>query len=268
MTVRACLIMGSIIEKAKKLNKERLVAQLSVLVFLNIPLINLHTVCAPVLYCHSCPLASMACPIGVLVNFSTLRILPFVTIGILGVVGTLGGRFVCGWLCPFGLLQDWLHKIPSKKLSLPYWFTYTKYVLLAALVFMVPFFLPNTPYTFCNFCPAGTLESTIPWAFMGVSSGFGFSFFMRITILLGVLVFVVLVSRGFCRGLCPLGAIFGFFNKFSLFRLGMTKEECKDCGVCLAKCPVEIHPVKQMNTRECTRCLDCTTTGHLKIGTE
>jgi polyferredoxin len=257
--------MGSIIKRAKRIGRERLAAQIATLAFLNIPLIRLHTICAPVFYCHSCPLSSMACPIGVLVNFSTLRLVPFVTIGILGLVGMMGGRFVCGWLCPFGFLQDWLHKIPTKKFNLPYWFTYTKYALLVGLVFAVPFFLPNKPYTFCNFCPAGTLESTIPWAFMGVSSGLS-KFLMRTAILVGVLVFMTLVSRGFCRGLCPLGAIFSFFNKFSLFRLQQTKEDCKDCGVCCEKCPMGIHPVKQMNTHECTRCLDCTTTGHLKIG--
>ena len=258
--------MGSIIEKAKKINRARIISQITALVFLNIPLIRLHTICAPVFYCHSCPLSSMACPLGVLVNFSTLRIFPFITVGIIGLVGILGGKFVCGWLCPFGFLQDMLYKIRTRKFGVLPGFRYVKYVLLVGLVLAVPFFLPGKPYTFCNFCPAGTLESTIPWAFMGVSSGFGFNFFMRISILAGVLVLMVLVSRGFCRTLCPLGAIFALFNKFSLFRMNMAFEKCSNCGICSKECPVDIDPVHQLNSPECTRCLDCTTNGHLKAG--
>ncbi|MDI6827889.1 MAG: 4Fe-4S binding protein [Armatimonadota bacterium] len=210
----------------------------------------------------------MACPIGILINFGTLRLIPFITIGILGLVATLGGRLVCGWICPFGLLQDALYKIRTRKITLPYQLTFVKYVLLVGLVFAVPFLLPGRPYTYCNFCPAGTLESAIPWAFMGISSGSWWSFITRITILLGVLILAVLASRSFCRVLCPLGALFALFNRFSLFRLKMTIKTCDGCGICQAKCPVEIDPVSQMNTAECIRCLECTTTNHLKLGTK
>lgn len=256
--------MGSII---KKISKTRLITQISFLVVLNIPSIGLRSICAPVLNCHSCPLAAMACPIGILVNFSTLRLIPFITIGILGFFGTLGGRLVCGWICPFGLLQDILHKIPTRKITLPRQLNFVKYVLLIGLVFAIPFFLPGQPYTYCNFCPAGTLESAIPWAFMGISTGSWWSFATRITILVGVLIFAIVASRSFCRVLCPLGALFALFNRFSLFRLRITTEACNGCGLCRKKCPVEIDPVKEINTAECIRCLECTTTDHLKLGT-
>lgn len=259
--------MGSIIKTTRKITRARISVQLAVLAILNVPLLRLHSICAPVLYCHSCPLSAMACPVGVLVNFSTFRVVPFITIGILGLTATVGGRLVCGWVCPFGLLQDILYKIRSRKIALPPALGYLRYVVLIGLVFAVPFFLPGKPYTFCNFCPAGTLESTIPWAFMGVSSGYGFSFFLRIGILLGVILFAVTASRGFCRTLCPLGAIFSLFNRFSLFKLSLTKGDCNGCGACGKMCPVDIDPVKQMNAAQCTRCLDCTSTGHIKLGT-
>jgi polyferredoxin len=258
--------MGPIVTKAAGIARARLITQLSALVILNIPLIGLHTVCAPVFYCHSCPLSAFACPVGVLVNFSALRLIPFITIGILGIVGTLGGRIVCGWLCPFGLLQDALYRIRTRKIRLPYSLNYAKYALLIGLVFAVPFLLPGKPFTYCNFCPAGTLESSIPWAFMGINTGFGFSFWLRVGILAGVLALAVVASRSFCRTLCPLGAAFAVFNRFSLFRLKLTHQACGKCGMCSKKCLVGIDPVAQINTAECVRCLDCTTTDHLNLG--
>lgn len=258
--------MGSIITRAKKIKTARVLTQVSALVFLNLPFLRLRAICAPVFYCHSCPLASMACPLGVLVNFSALKLFPFITLGILVMVGTLGGRFVCGWLCPFGFMQDLLYKIRSRKFSVPQWTGYTKYAVLVGLVLAVPFFWPGKPYTFCDFCPSGTIESTIPWAFLGVFNGFVPRFFIRISVLLAVIALAVLVSRGFCRTLCPLGAIFSFFNRFSLFRFSLEYEKCDDCGVCAELCPVDIDPVDQMNGAECVRCLDCTSNKHIDIG--
>lgn len=246
--------------------------QLGALIFLNLgalnlPFTHLLGVCAPVFYCHGCPLATMACPIGVLVNFSTLRVFPFLALGILGLVGTIGGRLVCGWLCPFGMIQDLLYKIPTKKIKIPRAFNYAKYGILVGLVFAVPYFLPGQPYTFCHFCPSGTLEASIPWELRGVaSSGGSGAHAARLIILGAVLLLGVIATRSWCKTLCPLGAIFSFFNKFSIFRFRLATHECKGCGVCLKKCPVEIDPVADMNTAECIRCADCTTTDHIKLG--
>jgi len=236
------------------------------LLVLNSYFLQLRFACVPALHCHSCPLSIFACPVGVLVNFSALRILPFFAIGMLGIVGVVSGRLVCGWLCPFGLIQDVLHKIPVRKIRIPRKFAYTKYLVLIGLVFAVPFFFPNSRFTFCRVCPAATLEASIPWRIMGVSSGYGFSFFFRVAVLLGVLVLVVILNRGFCRLLCPLGAIFSLFNRFSLFRIRLTKKDCNDCGLCARVCPVGLNPAKEMYSPECIRCLKCTSTRHLKFG--
>jgi ferredoxin-type protein NapH len=254
------------ITKAKKIAISRRITQFLALIVLNLPFLGLQSVCAPVFYCHSCPLASMACPLGVLVNFSTLKIFPFVTLGILGLVGVIGGRIVCGWLCPFGLLQDLLHKIPGKKFDISHKLTYVKYAVLVGLVFAVPFFWPGAPYTFCHFCPSAGIESTIPWMFMGYGE-INTRFFLRMGIVLATLAFAVFVTRGFCRMFCPLGAFFGLFNRFSLFRFNLAHEKCNTCGACRKRCPIDMDPVEEMNTSDCIRCLDCTTIGdHIKIG--
>jgi ferredoxin-type protein NapH len=215
----------------------------------------------------------MACPLGVLVNFSRLQIVPFITLGILGLVGTLGGRFVCGWVCPFGLLQDLLHKIPGRKLRLPAKLSYVKYAVLVIFVLAVPHLWPTRPLTFCDGCPSGVLESTIPWAFAahwkvtpGMFSGFTPRFMIRGGITLFVILFSILASRGFCRVFCPLGAIFALFNRFSLFRFNLAHKECNSCTACAKVCPVEIDPVKEMNSAECIRCYECTLRKHIKMG--
>ena len=68
-------------------------------------MLRLHTVCSPVFHCYSCPLATFACPIGLLANFSAIHMIPFAVLGTLVVLGTVFGSFVCGWACPFGFLQ-------------------------------------------------------------------------------------------------------------------------------------------------------------------
>lgn len=275
--------MGSIVTRIKRIRLSRRIAQLSALVLLNLQFLNIwftnwqlagmRGICSPVFYCHSCPWATTACPLGVLVNFGHLQMVPFITLGILGLVGTFGGRIICGWVCPFGLLQELLHRIPGRKFRIPAKLSYVKYVVLVVFVLAVPFFLPNARFTFCDGCPSSVLESTIPWAFAahwqptpGMFNGFDTRFMVRAGIMLFTIVLVILVSRGFCRVFCPLGAIFGLFNRFSLFRYNLAHKECNSCTACAKVCPVEIDPVKEMNTAECIRCYECTLRQHIGMG--
>ena len=125
--------------------------------------------CVPVLNCHSCALAWFACPIGVAIHYSGYRLFPLIAAGTILLLGTLFGRLFCGWACPFGFLQDMLHKIPSPKFRLPSWASYTKYLVLLLMVFAFPMFWgENTLFSFCRICPASALQVTIPHA---VASG-------------------------------------------------------------------------------------------------
>ena len=275
--------MGSIITRAKRLRALRYTIQAVSLIGLNLGFLNvffpnlvltgLRCMGGPVFYCDNCPWSTIFCPLGVLVRYSKIGLVPFITIGTLGLVGTLGGRFVCGWLCPFGFLQDLLYKIRARKFRLPSQLGYAKYVVLVVFVLLVPHLWPHQPYSFCDGCPSGTLEGLIPRAIAlhwhvtpGEFNGFNVKFYVRMAILLGTLMLSISVSRGFCRTLCPLGAIFGLFNKFSLFRYGLTYHKCTDCGACAKVCPVDIDPIRQMNDAECIKCYECTTTRHIKMG--
>ena len=104
-------------------------------------------VCTPGLNCYSCPGAFASCPIGSLqatLNSRDYYVSLYVA-GILVVTGTFLGRFVCGFLCPFGLVQDLLFKIPfvKKIRTLPgekflRWF---RYFILLVFVILLPVFV-------------------------------------------------------------------------------------------------------------------------------
>ncbi len=223
----------------------------------------------PVFNCYACPLAVFACPIGTLQHFAIVGTIPFFTLGVLGFVGTAVGRWTCGWLCPFGLLQDLLAKVPLPKFSIPEKLTYFRYPVLAILVFALPFWLKDA--WFSKLCPQGTLEAAIPVVLlMGrFRDNIGLLFYIKIAILLIFLVFMVITTRPFCRTTCPLGTILSFFNKVSLYKLHVNKSLCTGCGDCEKVCPVEIKKIyENPDALQCIRCLLCVECPHITWGSE
>lgn len=225
--------------------------------------------CNPGLNCYSCPAASLACPIGALqaVSGSMNYKFSFYVAGILLAVGVLLGRAVCGWLCPFGLLQELIHKIPSPKLKLHKIFLYVKYIILVVFVIILP--VAVTDYmgmgrpAFCQYiCPAGTLEGGVPLLFshQGLRRTIGPLFTLKMAILIGTLIGCVLIYRFFCKVLCPLGAIYGLLNKISIYRLQVDEHKCVKCGKCKRICKMEVDPVKTPDSAECIRCGACADT--------
>ena len=185
-------------------------------------------------------------------------------LGTLGVIGSAIGRIPCGWLCPFGFFQEIMHKIPSPKLSIPGFMSYFRYVILALFVVILPFLVLDQfgvgQTWFCKFiCPAGTLEAGVPLVAVnsGIRSQIGTLYFWKIFVLVLFLIWMVLSRRPFCRTTCPLGAIFGLFNKVSLFRMYVDESRCSKCNTCLKDCPVEIKAFESPNTPDCIRCLKC-----------
>ena len=222
--------------------------------------------CNPGLNCYSCPAAAFACPIGALqaVNGSVNFKLSFYVVGILLAFGVLLGRAVCGWLCPFGLLQELIHKIPSPKLKLKKAFLYLKYVVLVVFVIVLP--IAVTDYmgmgkpAFCQYiCPAGTLEGGVPLllSHQALRQTIGSLFTLEVAILIGTVIGCVLVYRFFCKALCPLGAIYGLLNKISIYGLKVDEHKCINCGKCRQICRMEVDPVRAPDSAECIRCGEC-----------
>lgn len=231
---------------------------------------NTKGLCVPVLNCYSCPGALGACPIGSLqaILAGKDRRLPFYVLGTLMLFGVLLGRLACGFLCPFGFLQDLLAKLPVKKIKLPKKIDRVlrllKYAVLLVFVLLLPVFLVDkygagAPW-FCKLiCPAGTLEGGVP-LLLGderLRALAGWLFSWKALVLLAVLLGAVWVPRFFCRYLCPLGAIYGLFNRFSLSRMALDKEKCVGCKACEKTCPMAVDVTKDINSAECIRCGKC-----------
>ena len=223
----------------------------------------LKQICVPGLNCYSCPGALGACPLGSLQNsLSALKFrFPYYVVGMLLFFGAFLGRAVCGFLCPFGWIQELIHRIPffkRNRFRADRPLRNIKYIILALLVIILPLTVKLTPL-FCKYlCPAGTsagillaVNNTL------VSSRLGFLFTWKAVILGIILVASLIIWRPFCKDLCPLGARYGLFNRFSLIRMHIDPERCISCGSCSAACRMNIDPVREINHAECIRCGDC-----------
>lgn len=230
-------------------------------------------VCVPALNCYSCPAAVGACPIGSLQNsLSSLRYnlaagqkkFGLYVVGSIGLMGLLGGRLICGWLCPFGLLQELIYKVPSPKIKLPKKLVWLRYVFLFVFVLLLPLLLVDSlglgaPW-FCKLvCPAGTLEAGVILSALNpaIRSQLGWLFVWKFSVLLLFLVLMVLSQRPFCRFVCPLGTILGWFNRVSAFRMKVDLEACIKCDACQRVCPVNIRIYENPDSSQCIRCLKC-----------
>ena len=224
--------------------------------------------CVPGLNCYSCPGAVGACPLGALQNAlaATGRRAGFYVLGILLLFGLTLGRTICGWLCPFGLIQELLYKVPTPKLKkgrLTRGLSRVKYGLLAVLVLAVPLWVglaKGLPLpAFCKYlCPAGTLEGAggllAGAGGDGLFPALGALFTVKVLLLLGILLACVFCFRAFCRFLCPLGAIYALFHRLNLVGVRVDPGLCNGCGACLRHCGMD---VRRVGDGECIHCAAC-----------
>lgn len=227
-------------------------------------------VCVPGLNCYSCPAAAGACPIGAFqaTAGSSKFHFPYYITGILILIGVTLGRFVCGFLCPFGWFQELLHKIPTKKLSSERLkaLRYMKYAVLLIMVILMPILIADdvgigSPY-FCKYlCPQGVLEGALPLAAVngGIRAALGKLFSWKLSILISVIVLSVVFYRPFCKWICPLGAFYAIFNKISILQMRVDEKKCVSCGKCAKICKMDVDVTKTPNHSECIRCGMCIT---------
>ncbi|MDE6585052.1 MAG: redoxin family protein [Clostridia bacterium] len=220
-------------------------------------------ICAPGLNCYSCPGAVSACPLGALQNAlssSNIRA-PYYVLGIIALFCITLGRTVCGFLCPVGLGQELLYKIKTPKLKknrVTRVLSYLKYILLVVLVCILPIML-NSP-TFCKYiCPAGTFGGGIGLLVHPENAGMfdmlGTLFTWKFVLLVVIIVLSIFCYRAFCRFLCPLGALYGLFNKIALLGVRLDQSKCTDCGLCLNHCKMDVAHVGDHECIECGECI-------------
>ncbi len=232
-------------------------------------------VCTPGLNCYSCPGAVGACPLGSMQNaLSTSgKTVPFYVFGIILLYAILFGRWICGFLCPFGLIQDLVHKIKTPKLRknrLTRAFSYTKYIILGFFVILIPLLYHGIAMPgFCKYiCPAGTLEGAVGLlanpenaTLMDMLGGL---FTWKFTLLVLFIAACIFIYRFFCRFICPLGALYGLFNRFALVGVKLERDACTDCGLCKSKCQVDIRHVGDHECIQCGECMDVCPTGAIR----
>jgi len=229
-------------------------------------------ICVPFLNCYACPTALFSCPIGTLQHFMAIRAIPVYLLGFIAMIGITTGRMACGWLCPFGFLQDLMYKIKSPKFKIPVIYSYLKYAVLVFLVLIIPY--QTGELWFSKLCPAGTLTAGIPWALWNPTNpttgrpvlpdGPGLIFYLSLIILFGFLIWFVVSKRPFCRTACPMGALLSLFNRYSMVRLEVAPQ-CDGCNTCQANCPVDLDVYVDANSMECIRCLECTKCDHVRL---
>lgn len=241
-----------------KIGEKRRITQVAALIISNLGFIRVLKIggICPFLYCHGCPFALLACPIGVLQHFVVLRQVSLFMLGSLGIYGTLMGRAFCGWACPFGALHDLLSYLrgENKVMAPRYWFT--KYIVLSTVVVLAWITVDTF---FCKVCPSGSLFAAIPFYVLNPTfQGFGAFFYIHILTLAASLALAYFVGRFWCRYICPLAAIHGIFNKVSLLNIHLHKEKCNECKVCLKTCEMGIKRVAEIGrSTDCTMCGRC-----------
>lgn len=239
---------------------------------------NSKMVCVPGFNCYSCPGAIGACPLGALQNAlaSSGHRTPAYVFGILLLFGLTLGRTICGYLCPLGLLQELVHKLPTPKIRksrATRVLSYLKYVILAIFVVIIPLWYALQSYpvpAFCKYiCPAGTLEGAVGLLSNPVNadkfSMLGILFTRKFVILMLIIIACVFLYRAFCRFLCPLGAIYGLFARFAVLGMKVEPTRCTDCGKCVRVCPMDIHHVGDHECIHCGRCIDACPTGAIAL---
>lgn len=224
-------------------------------------LYDLRGICIPALNCWACPVASFACPMGALQNsMPELRVMILAPIYILGsiiVACAVLGRSMCGWLCPFGLVQDLVARARRRQAMLPRWTGYLKYLFLIVLGLILPF-ITYQP-VFCKFCPQGALQGGIfqPLVDPSLRDFIGVFWHVKLSILAAFLVASIFIRRPFCRAFCALGAIFSLFGRLGLVGARFEPDRCVDCMLCVEVCPAGIDPRTELNGMNCVGCMEC-----------
>jgi polyferredoxin len=253
-----------------KLQIKRWISQIIFAITANLGAFGVKTgFCYPFFYCHSCPASTSACPIraieiGAKNSDWKFFLYPFM---IIGAVGVISGRAVCGWACPIGSLQRVTGGVAKKlkkrfnilekigKLRIERYFRFIKYFDLIGLAIII-YMLIGIMFT--DLCPTGFLVGTIPISLLNPGEYVPNQYFyiaLVIFILFIILIFVV--ERGWCKYFCPVGAMLAPFNKASIYHVSVDKEKCLHCNICSIQCPMGIDVPNMVRDPECIICGKC-----------
>jgi ferredoxin-type protein NapH len=291
---------GRIKEYLLKYNTPRRIAQFLSFIFFSAMIFNLGSLplLVPVLWTWGLQQNTVGDPFTAIQFMLFNTVFPWLALASFLAVGILIGKSLCGWVCPFGFVQDLVDFIRRRKNDFSArtheTLVWGKYVVLGAALFVSVTFsvaklmgvsksyerglgvFVKAPFT--TLSPAETLFATIPrmvldfryavvekpfqealWGITGLLP----LFWVQFAIMIAVLVFVALVPRGWCRYLCPHGAIMAIMNRFSFIGLRRDPVKCAKggCRLCVNACPMRVPildlPWKKFSHQECIYCMKC-----------
>jgi len=167
------------------------------------------------------------------------------------------GPVFCGWVCPFGSIQEWFGKLGRKILGrrfnrlIPYKvdriLRYLRYLMLGWVVYMTAV---TGTLVFADIDPYFALFNF--WTSEIAIGG--------VIILIAVLALSLLVERPFCKYACPYGAVLGVFNLFRIFKIRRNTYTCINCKACDRSCPMNVPMSTSgaVRNHQCISCLKCT----------
>lgn len=184
---------------------------------------------------------------------------PFVLTALIPVLFTLlFGRFFCGWICPATLIYElnsnlgvWLEKL-GLRISHRRFDKRFKYGVLAVGLILS---MMSGTVLMASIYPPAVIGRELYFSIALGGFGGGTVFFV-ITLLFDLLV----AKRGFCRYVCPGGALYSLLGRYRLFRIQRVVENCNDCGKCNAVCEFDLNPMRDDFGQECNNCSACIAT--------
>ena len=221
-------------------------------------------------------------------------VFPWLPVASFFLIAVFLGRTLCGWVCPFGFVQDLLEYVKRKHIELSMrtheGMTRIKYVILAITLLVSGTLAMSlatgvgqgykaalgafAPGPFNALSPADTLFAILPRMVLDLRYA-NFDaliagilvvrplLWTRLVIMVLTLVLAVYVPRSWCRYVCPHGAALAFLNRFSFLGLKRdplkcTKAGCRTCvEVCPMKVPILDSPWEKFTDPECIYCLKC-----------
>lgn len=213
------------------------------------------------LNCQACELAWLGCPIGMLQRYVLDSRIPFYVYGVVIAFGAALGRAICGWVCPFGLINDLLNKVSKRSYKPPEWFRGIKYLYLGGIVVLA---MGTGTIFYCRYMCFGALLGVIPyWLTWQTVSAIWLIY--HVGIFSAYVAFAYMVhGRAWCRYFCPLGAILSLVNPISIVKRKIDRSSCTSCGSCKSVCPMGLDPIKDdlKSKLDCIKCGRCVTKCH------
>ncbi len=170
-------------------------------------------------------------------------------------------RGFCSWVCPFGLLTEYLNKLHRlifrKDIRVPRWLDYPlrslKYLLLFFFIWAIIIKMNVSDLDYFIYSPYNMVADIKMLHFFTDISAFAF------WVLTALLVLSILIRNFWCRYLCPYGALLGGLSFISIFKIHRNENTCTQCQQCTRTCPVDIkvHKATGVISDECHGCLKC-----------